>query len=123
MFDATTRMLFRVMAFLLGGKKARIHLAQPEQTLCHERNQTLSFTALLCGCTPMQWIRPNTTAEQTQQDGAECRIAAYGNYSYKELVVEHEHGATTTKDANQMMRDANAAQRALFERRPIAPLR
>src|ERR1700730_13736286 len=37
----------------------------------------------------MQWIRPNTTAEQTQQDGAECRIAAYVNYPYKELVVEH----------------------------------
>lgn len=61
----------------------------------------IGLTALLCGCSPMQWIRPNTTAEQTQQDGADCRIAAYGNYPYKELVVEHAHGATTTEDANQ----------------------
>jgi hypothetical protein len=63
----------------------------------------LSFTALLCACSPMQWVRPNTTPEQTQQDGAECRIAAYGNFPYKELVVEHAHSATTTEDANQMI--------------------
>jgi hypothetical protein len=69
----------------------------------------LGFIALLCGCSPMQWVRPNTTPEQTQQDGAECRIAAYGNYPYKESVVEHAHSATTTEDANQMIRDADAA--------------
>jgi hypothetical protein len=50
-----------------------------------------------------------STPGQTQQDGAECRIAAYGHYPYKELVVEHAHSATTTEDANQMVRDADAA--------------
>jgi hypothetical protein len=69
----------------------------------------LLFTIFLCGCSPMVWMRPNTTPEQTQQDGAECRIAAYGKYPYKELLVEHEHSPTTSEDANQMIRDANAA--------------
>jgi hypothetical protein len=68
----------------------------------------LVFTVVLCGCSPMVWMRPNTSPEQTQQDGAECRIAAYGEYPYKELLVEHEHSATTSRDANQMIRDANA---------------
>jgi hypothetical protein len=68
----------------------------------------LVFTVFLCGCSPMVWMRPSATPEQTQQDGAECRIAAYGKYPYKELLVEHEHGATTSQDANQMIRDANA---------------
>jgi hypothetical protein len=57
----------------------------------------------------MTWTRPNTTAEQAQQDGAECRIDAYGKHPYKELVVEHEHGATTTQDANDTIRDAEAS--------------
>jgi hypothetical protein len=69
----------------------------------------LGLTALLLGCSPMSWVRPDTTPEQSQQDGAECRIAAYGNYPYKELVVERARSATTTEDANQMVRDADAA--------------
>jgi hypothetical protein len=69
----------------------------------------VGLSALLCGCSPIQWVRQNTTPEQTQLDGAECRIAAYGNYPYKELVVEHAHSATTTEDANQMIREADAA--------------
>jgi hypothetical protein len=66
------------------------------------------LASLLYGCSPMVWVRPNTTPEQAQQDGAECRIAAYGKFPYKELLVEHEHSATTSQDANQMIRDADA---------------
>src|ERR1700740_535410 len=36
-------------------------------------------TALLAGCT-MGWVRPNTTAEQTRSDNAECQISAAGKY-------------------------------------------
>ncbi len=68
----------------------------------------LILIILLGGCSPMVWTRANTTPEQAQQDGAECRIAAYGKYPYKELLVEHEHSATTSQDANQMLRDADA---------------
>ena len=64
---------------------------------------------LLSGCTTLTWMRPNTTAEQTEQDGAECRIGAYGKHPYKEVVVEHEHSATTTEDGNDMIRDEEAS--------------
>jgi hypothetical protein len=64
---------------------------------------------LLSGCTTLTWMRPDTNAEQTQQDGAECRIGAYGKYPYREVVVEHEHSATTTEDGNEMLRDAEAS--------------
>ena len=64
---------------------------------------------LLSACATTIWTRPNTTAEQTAQDGAECRIDAYGKHPYKELVVQHEHSATTTEDANDMLRDSEAS--------------
>jgi len=67
------------------------------------------FGLFLSGCTTMTWTRSNTTAAQIQQDGAECRIDAYGKHPYQELVVEHEHSATTTEDANGTIRDSEAS--------------
>ena len=76
----------------------------------HVNSSKFVFLAfVLAGCTTMVWVRPNTSTEQVQQDGAECRIGAYGKYPYKEMVVEHEHSATTTEDANNMIRDSEAS--------------
>jgi len=63
----------------------------------------------LSACATTIWTRPNTTAKQSKQDAAECRIDAYGKHPYKELVVEREHSAPTTEDANDMLRDSEAS--------------
>jgi hypothetical protein len=56
----------------------------------------------------LTWTRPGATAEQIQQDGSECRIGAYGKFPYREVVVDHDKGPTTTYDGNQLVRDADA---------------
>lgn len=68
----------------------------------------LTVVLNLAACAPLTWTRAGATEQQIQQDGAECRITAYGNYPYREVIVEHDRGPTMTSDGNQMIRDADA---------------
>jgi len=52
--------------------------------------------ALIAGCT-MGWVRPNTSAEQSHEDYAECEISAAGRYPPYIRGGSH--------DANQDLRD------------------
>jgi hypothetical protein len=71
----------------------------------------LPTIALLSGCGPMTWVRPDTTAEKAQSDGAECRISAYGKYPEKEvhIVSDDKRTPSSYQDTNDTLRDAEAS--------------
>jgi hypothetical protein len=66
---------------------------------------------LLSACAPMAWVRSDTTPQQTQSDGAECRISAYGKYPEKEvhIVSDDKRTPSTDQDTNGTLRDAEAS--------------
>jgi hypothetical protein len=63
----------------------------------------------LASCS-MGWVRPNTSPEQVQQDGAECRIAAYGKYPERMVHVESDNRREPSRDedTNTTVRDEEA---------------
>jgi hypothetical protein len=63
----------------------------------------------LCSCT-MGWVRPNTGPEQVEQDGAECRIAAYGKYPERMVHMESDKPREPSRDedTNALLRDEQA---------------
>jgi hypothetical protein len=63
----------------------------------------------LCSCT-MAWVRPNTSPEQVQQDGADCRIAAYGKYPERMVRIESDNPREPSRDddTNALLRDEEA---------------
>jgi len=65
--------------------------------------------AALCSCT-MDWVRPNTSPAQAKQDGAECRIAAYGRYPEKMVHLESDKPREPSRDEdlNALLRDEDA---------------
>ena len=65
--------------------------------------------AALWSCT-MGWVRPNTSPEQVEQDGAECRIAAYGKYPERMVHVESDNRREPSRDedTNTLVRDEDA---------------
>lgn len=63
----------------------------------------------LWGCT-MGWVRPNTSPEQLEQDGAECRIAVYGKYPERMVHVasDNHREPSRDEDTNALLRDEEA---------------
>jgi hypothetical protein len=58
----------------------------------------------------MGWVRPNTSPHEVEQDGAACRIAAYGKYPERMVHVESDSPREPSRDedTNSILRDEDA---------------
>ena len=58
----------------------------------------------------MGWVRPDTSPEQVEQDGAACRIAAYGKYPERMVHVESDNRRepSSDQDTNTVIREEDA---------------
>lgn len=72
-------------------------------------SRSVDALVALCGC-KMDWVRPNTGTEEVEQDGAECRIAAYGKYPERMMPTTNHspRGADSDEDSNAVLRDEEA---------------
>jgi hypothetical protein len=79
----------------------------PSKAVC--LGVSTAAAALVVGCT-MGWTRPNTTADQTRNDNAECQISAAGRYPPNIIPARSlpTGGPSIDADANQLLRDEEA---------------
>jgi hypothetical protein len=58
----------------------------------------------------MAWVRPNTTAEQTHDDSADCNIRAYGKYPERMVRIDStsRNQPSRDEDTNSTLRDEEA---------------
>ena len=70
---------------------------------------TIATAALVAGCA-MGWVRPDTTAEQTRGDNAECQISAAGKYPPNIIRAGSLRPSEPSidTDANELLRDEEA---------------
>jgi hypothetical protein len=86
------------------------------------RRAAILLFAFLCACTPMQWAKPDVSAEQFARDQQECRQAAWreaGNrhWYYQRMYpvvgpgfVIWPSGATVDPFAHQIQEEGRLAQ-------------
>lgn len=69
----------------------------------------LAALTALSSCT-MGWVKPDTSPKQAEQDGAECRIAAYGKYPERMVHFESDNPREPSRDedTNAVLREEEA---------------
>ena len=90
-------------------RRTMLRTLPPRPSSVSRLSVTAAATALLAGCT-MGWVRPNTTAEQTRSDNAECQISAAGKYPPNVIRAGSLRPGEPSidTDANELLRDEEA---------------